>query len=185
MRVQLDIPRTPTARDHFRVKAVCQVENFLLAFHERGSCRLDVVQIDNLNLPDQYGIGRLGDEAAMLPDQFRCRTQRGDDRRLLHCHGHHVSPAVDHQVHPQAQRKADDTDNVFHHLVGGGEIQRMPAACQRAEVTAGDDPALMHRANAFGDAQLVELGNPASIFTHRSTVLTSRPCGSMAKSIVS
>ena len=70
MCMQFDIPGTAAAGNHFRMKAVGQVEDFLSAFDQRGFCRLDIGEIDDLDLTDQDGVGRLGDEAAVLADQL-------------------------------------------------------------------------------------------------------------------
>jgi hypothetical protein len=167
MHEQLDVARAAAPRDHVRVQAVGKIDDVLLPTRKRLLRLLHIGQIHDLDLADQDRVRRFCLEPAAASNQLAGRAERRHDGRLLDDHRNDVLPVVDDEVHAEPERHAHDADDVLDHLVGGIEIEGVLPRRERAKIRRIDETAIVDRANAFLDGELVELGNAPKVAAHR------------------
>ena len=78
--------------------------------------------------------------------------QTRDDGRFFDAQRHDVVAAVDQKIQCQPERQAQHADDVFDHLVGGLETQRVVAGREQRDVVVGQQTAFAQRFDALAES---------------------------------
>ena len=142
------------------MQTVGQINNFFfilddLLFGARG-----IFKINHLYLADHDRIRAFHAEAACLPDDFRRRTHRGNNGRLLHGHGYHIIFAVNQKIQAYAERQAENADHIFNHFIRLLGVQEAAAFIQKIIILVVQKSLLLQDAQALLYSVFIKPGQP-------------------------
>ena len=116
---------------------------------KRRNRRQRIAHVDELHLADQDRVGRAGFESAGQPRGARRGRQSGDDRRFFDTQRHDIVATVDQKIERETERQTQHADDVFDHLVGDLDPQRVIAGGEQRDVVVGQQTPFVQRIEAL------------------------------------
>ena len=154
----LDALCTAATRLQSGLQLVRQTEQFLLRTTQCLNKGIRLLNIDNLNLTDQYRLGRPDMKATGFPDQFCSAADASDDRRFLNHHWYDVVFVIDQEIRCDGEWQSEYTDDVFNHFVGHIHRQQTTVTQQRLGIIRRNHATLRQHPDAVSVAQAIKVG---------------------------